>query len=145
MQHRSIAFSKQNRTLQRAAANDVGFKNRAARGSVCNPMVQVIATADQAKLLAESNECVQIVNANGKRLGTLKRPSSDEDTKSSKIALKVTVKASRPMKLCRVSALRSDREVQGPIGKRTRHTKSTERWNQSQPVTVCRSMKKCST
>ena len=47
-------------------------------------MVQVVATADQAKLLAESNGCVEIVDANGKRLGTLLRPPSDEDIQIAK-------------------------------------------------------------
>lgn len=42
-------------------------------------MVKVIATADQAKLLAESTGCVEIVDTDGKRLGTLLRPPSDED------------------------------------------------------------------
>jgi hypothetical protein len=42
-------------------------------------MVKVVATADQAKLLAESTDCVEIVDADGKRLGTLLRPPSDED------------------------------------------------------------------
>ena len=47
-------------------------------------MVQVVATADQAKLLAESNECVEFVDANGKRLGTLLRPPSDQDIQIAK-------------------------------------------------------------
>lgn len=47
-------------------------------------MVQVVATNDQAKLLAESNERVEFVDANGKRLGTLLRPPSDEDIQIAK-------------------------------------------------------------
>ncbi len=47
-------------------------------------MVQVVATNDQAKLLAESNECVEFVDSNGKRLGTLLRPPSDEDIQIAK-------------------------------------------------------------
>ena len=47
-------------------------------------MVQVVATAEQAKLLAESNECVEFVDANGKRLGTLLRPPSDQDIQIAK-------------------------------------------------------------
>lgn len=42
-------------------------------------MVKVVVTADQAKLLAESTDRVEIVDADGKRLGTLLRPPSDED------------------------------------------------------------------
>ncbi|TWU49032.1 hypothetical protein Poly51_49360 [Rubripirellula tenax] len=47
-------------------------------------MVKVVATNDQAKLLAESNESVEFVDANGKRLGTLMRPPSDEDIRIAK-------------------------------------------------------------
>ena len=47
-------------------------------------MVQVIATADQAKLLLEAKESVEIVDANGKRLGTVVRPPSDEDVQIAK-------------------------------------------------------------
>ncbi len=47
-------------------------------------MVQVVATADQAKVLAESTDCVEIVDANGKRLGTVLRSPSDEDMRIAK-------------------------------------------------------------
>jgi hypothetical protein len=47
-------------------------------------MVQVIVTADQARLLAASTECVEIVDANGKRLGTLLRPPSNDDVRIAK-------------------------------------------------------------
>jgi hypothetical protein len=42
-------------------------------------MVQIVATPDQAKLLAEANESVEIVDANGKRLGYFARPFTNED------------------------------------------------------------------
>ena len=47
-------------------------------------MVQVIVTAAQAKLLAEAKECVEIVDASGKSLGTVVRPPSDEDVQIAK-------------------------------------------------------------
>lgn len=47
-------------------------------------MIQVVATADQAKLLAETSECVEIVDASGKCLGTVVRPPSDEDIRTAK-------------------------------------------------------------
>lgn len=47
-------------------------------------MVQVVATADQAKVLAESTDCVEIVDANGNRLGMVLRPPSDEDIQIAK-------------------------------------------------------------
>ena len=42
-------------------------------------MLRVVATEDQAKLLAESSESVEIVDSNGRRLGTVVRPPSEED------------------------------------------------------------------
>ena len=47
-------------------------------------MVQVVVTADQAKLLNESNGSVEIVDANGTRLGTLLRPPNDDDVQIAK-------------------------------------------------------------
>ena len=47
-------------------------------------MVQVIVTAAQAKLLTEAKECVEIVDASGKSLGTVVRPPSDEDVQIAK-------------------------------------------------------------
>jgi lipoate-protein ligase A len=47
-------------------------------------MVQVVATTEQAKLLAESRETVEIVDASGKRLGTVVRPPSEEDIRIAK-------------------------------------------------------------
>jgi hypothetical protein len=47
-------------------------------------MVQVVATSDQAKLFAESNESIEIVDSNGKRLGMVVRPPSDEDIRIAK-------------------------------------------------------------
>ena len=45
-------------------------------------MVQVVATNDQAN--CSPNRCVEFVDANGKRLGTLLRPPSDEDIRIAK-------------------------------------------------------------
>jgi hypothetical protein len=50
-------------------------------------MVQVVATSDQAKLFAESNECIEMVDANGKLLGTVVRPPSDEDIRIAKLRI----------------------------------------------------------
>lgn len=47
-------------------------------------MVQVVVTADQAKLLAESSDCIEMVDVRGKRLGTLLRPPSEEDAQIAK-------------------------------------------------------------
>ncbi|MEM6474209.1 MAG: hypothetical protein AAF802_32020 [Planctomycetota bacterium] len=47
-------------------------------------MVQVVVTADQAKLLAESKDFVEIVDASGNRIGTLLRPPNDEDVQIAK-------------------------------------------------------------
>lgn len=47
-------------------------------------MVQVVATADQAKLFAESKGSIEIVDANGKRLGYFARPFTDEDIRIAK-------------------------------------------------------------
>jgi len=47
-------------------------------------MVQVIATAEQAKLLTESQERVEIVDANGKSLGMIVRPPSEDDLRIAK-------------------------------------------------------------
>jgi len=50
-------------------------------------MVQVVATSDQAKLFAESSESIEIVDVNGKRLGTVVRPPSDEDVRIAKLRI----------------------------------------------------------
>ena len=42
-------------------------------------MVQMMITADQAKLLLECDESIEIVDPSGRRLGTVVRPPSDED------------------------------------------------------------------
>lgn len=47
-------------------------------------MLQVVATADQAKLLAESNESFEIVDASGRRLGIVVRQPSVEDIQIAK-------------------------------------------------------------
>lgn len=47
-------------------------------------MVRVVITPDQAKLLSESSERVEIVDVSGKTLGTLLRPPSDEDVQIAK-------------------------------------------------------------
>ena len=47
-------------------------------------MVQVVATADQAKLFAEAGGSVEIVDASGKRLGYFARPFTDEDVRIAK-------------------------------------------------------------
>lgn len=44
-------------------------------------MVQIVMTEAQAKLLAATDERVEIVDANGRRLGTVTRPPSDEDVR----------------------------------------------------------------
>lgn len=44
-------------------------------------MVQVVMTEAQAKLFAAADETVEIVDANGRRLGTVLRPPSDEDVR----------------------------------------------------------------
>ncbi len=44
-------------------------------------MVQVVVNADQARLLVESTGNVVIVDENGKMLGTVVRPPSDEDVR----------------------------------------------------------------
>jgi hypothetical protein len=46
-----------------------------------NIMVQVVVTADQARLMTESHESVEIVDENGRRLGTVVRPPNDEDVR----------------------------------------------------------------
>ena len=47
-------------------------------------MLQVVVTADQAKPLNESNGSVEIVDANGTRLGTLLRPPNEGDVQIAK-------------------------------------------------------------
>lgn len=47
-------------------------------------MVQIVATPDQVKVLAETNESVEIVDANGKRLGYIARPFTSEDIRIAK-------------------------------------------------------------
>lgn len=42
-------------------------------------MVQIVMTPDQAKLLAEAKDTVEVVDLNGNRLGFFARPFSEED------------------------------------------------------------------
>jgi hypothetical protein len=42
-------------------------------------MVQIVATPDQAKILAESSESIEIIDANGKHLGVVERSFTEED------------------------------------------------------------------
>lgn len=42
-------------------------------------MVELVVTPEQAKLLAEANDSVEIVDGNGNRLGFLARPVLDRD------------------------------------------------------------------
>jgi hypothetical protein len=44
-----------------------------------NAMVEMVVTADQAKLLAEARESVEILDAQGNRLGFFARRFSDSD------------------------------------------------------------------
>jgi hypothetical protein len=44
-------------------------------------MVQIVMTEAQAKLFAATDEHVEIVDANGRRLGTVLRPPSEEDVR----------------------------------------------------------------
>jgi len=55
-------------------------------------MIQVVVTPDQAKLLSEAQECVEVVDVHGKRLGTVVRPPSDEDVRIAKERLKGNAK-----------------------------------------------------
>lgn len=47
-------------------------------------MVQVVMTEAQAKLFAATDERVEIVDAQGRRLGTVTRPPCDEDVRIAK-------------------------------------------------------------
>ena len=47
-------------------------------------MVQIVATEDQAKLLSQASESVEIVDVNGHRLGYFARPFTDDDIKIAK-------------------------------------------------------------
>jgi hypothetical protein len=47
-------------------------------------MVQVVVTADQAKLFAEAQESVEIVDGNGNRLGFFARPFTGDDIRLAK-------------------------------------------------------------
>lgn len=47
-------------------------------------MVQVVATADQAKLFAEAKGSIEIVDPYGNRLGYFARPFADEDIRIAK-------------------------------------------------------------
>lgn len=47
-------------------------------------MVQVVVTAEQAKLFLESDEDVEIVDANGRIFGTVVRLPSDDDVRIAK-------------------------------------------------------------
>jgi hypothetical protein len=47
-------------------------------------MVQIVMTEAQAKLFAAADERVEIVDATGRRLGTVLRPPSDEDVRIAK-------------------------------------------------------------
>jgi hypothetical protein len=42
-------------------------------------MIQVVVTADQAKLISEAHGSVEVVDENGKRLGYFARPFSDDE------------------------------------------------------------------
>lgn len=50
-------------------------------------MEQMIVTDDQAKLLTQSHESVEIVDARGNRLGTVVRPPSEEDVQIAKMKI----------------------------------------------------------
>ena len=42
-------------------------------------MVQIVATPDQVKLFAEARDSVEIIDANGNRIGYFAKPFSDDD------------------------------------------------------------------
>ena len=42
-------------------------------------MVQIVVTSDQAKVLANARDSVEIVDTNGNRLGFFARPFSEQD------------------------------------------------------------------
>jgi len=42
-------------------------------------MVQIVVTPDQAKILTDAEDCVEIVDAHGNRLGFFARPFTEQD------------------------------------------------------------------
>jgi hypothetical protein len=44
-------------------------------------MIQIVATEEQAKKMAEARETVEIVDAKGNRLGYFARPFSEDDVR----------------------------------------------------------------
>lgn len=42
-------------------------------------MVQVVMTAEQAKLVSETSDSIEMVDSNGEKLGTLLRPPTQDD------------------------------------------------------------------